>query len=109
MWEKLTATLVGFSSHLLGGLKLAASFIGARILAAMGLTFVSYNYVLPDVKSFVGQYLTALPTTARELAGAMGVDVFMVMILSALAARVGMRAFLVGVNQLQQMIGNAGN
>lgn len=108
MWEKLTTTLVGFAAHGLGMLKVAASFIVARVMAAMGLTFVSYSYVLPDVKALVTEYLTALPSSALQLAGALGVDVFIVMILSALVARVGMRAFLVGVAQLQNMIGNAG-
>lgn len=108
MFEKLTSVLVGFAGHLLGGLKLAASAIFARILAACGLTFVNYQYVLPSVKSFLIEQTSGMPSMVREMAGAMGVDVFMVMIVSALSARVGMRVFLAGVSQLQGMISDAG-
>ena len=108
IWTTLTETLVGFAGHLIGGLKLAASFIFARVLAWAGLSFASINYVLPEVKSFIGEYLTALPSQVRDMAGAMGIDVFMVLILSAIVAKVGYRAFLVGVDSLQNMINNAG-
>lgn len=108
MWEKLTSTLVGFAGHLLGGLKLAASFIFARVMAALGLAFVSYNAVLPSIKAFIQTKAAALPDVIFQLMGAMGVDVFMVLIISAYVAKIGMRVFLVGVTQLQQMISNAG-
>jgi len=108
MFEKITSTLVGFASHLLGGLKVAASFIFARVLAACGLTFVNYQYVLPSIKSFIVEQASGMPTMVREMAGAMGVDVFMTMIASALVAKVGMRVFLAGVTQLQDMITDAG-
>jgi len=108
MWGNLTTSLVGFAGHLLGGLKLAASFIFARVLTAAGLTFASYNYVLPDVKAFVVDKAGLLSSEVSGLLGAMGLDVFMIMILSATVAKVGMRAFLVGINQLQGMIDQAG-
>ena len=108
MFEKLTTTLVGFAAHQHGAAKHAASFIFARVLAATGLTFVSYNYVLPDVKQFVAQNATGLDGSVIQLAGAMGVDVFMTMVLSALVARVGMRAFLAGIDKVQGMISDAG-
>jgi len=108
MWETITSTLVGFAGHALGALKTAAGFIAARVLAALGLTFVNYQYVLPEVKGWITPYLSAIPGSVGQLTGALGVDVFMIMILSALVARVGMRAFLVGVEQLQSMIGQAG-
>lgn len=108
IWEKLVGVLVGFAGHLVGGLKLAASAIFARIMAWLGLTFVSMRYVMPDVKDFLAGYMSALPDQVADLAGAMGVDIFMVLILSAIVARMGMRVFLAGVDQLQQMIGNAG-
>ncbi|MDH1790568.1 DUF2523 domain-containing protein [Stenotrophomonas sp. GD03819] len=108
MFEKLTTTLVGFAAHLLGALKVAASFIFARVLAAAGLTFVNYKYVLPDVKQFVAEQAGGMDGSVVQLAGAMGVDVFMTMILSALVARVGMRAFIAGIEQIQGMINDAG-
>lgn len=107
-WEKLKQVLVGASGNLVGGLKLAAGFIGARILAALGLAYVTYQAVLPDVKAFLNGYLNQLPTVVRELAGALGVDVFMILILSAYVAKIGTRAFLAGVNQIQNKIDQAG-
>lgn len=108
MWETLTTTLVGFAGHLVGILKTAAGFIFARVLAWAGLSFVNMQYVMPDVKAFVADYASALPTQVSQLAGALGVDIFMTLILSAIVARTGMRAFLVGVDALQNMINNAG-
>lgn len=108
IWETLTTTLVGFAGHLVGIIKTAAGFIFARVLAWAGLSFVNIQYVMPDVKSFVMDYATAMPAQVRELAGALGVDVFMVLILSAVVAKTGVRAFLVGVDALQNMINNAG-
>lgn len=108
MWETLTTTLVGFAGHLVGILKTAAGFIFARVLAWCGLSFVNVMYVMPDVKAFVADYASALPTQVSQLAGALGVDIFMTLILSAIVARTGVRAFLVGVDALQNMINNAG-
>ncbi|WP_313242391.1 DUF2523 family protein [Stenotrophomonas sp.] len=108
MFEKITSMLVGFSGHLIGGLKLAASAIFARVLAACGLTFVNYQYVLPSVKAWLIEHTSGIPGMVREIAGAMGVDIFMTMIVSALVAKVGMRVFLAGVTQLQGMIADAG-
>lgn len=108
IWENLTTTLVGFAGHAIGMLKTAAGFIFARVLAWAGLSFVNIKFVMPDVKAFVAQYGTALPGSVRDLAGALGVDVFMVLILSAIVAKTGVRAFLVGVEALEEMITNAG-
>jgi len=108
MWDTVKTILVGYSGHFLSMLKTAASFIVARVLAAFGLTWVTYFQVLPEVKDFVRGYTSALSGNVSQLAGAMGVDVFIVMILSACVAKYGMRAFLVGIDQLQRMIGNAG-
>lgn len=108
IWENLTTTLVGFSSHIISGIKTAASFIFARVMAWAGLTYVNMKWVMPDIKSFVQDYATALPPKVIDLAGAMGVDVFMVLILSAIVAKVGVRAFLAGVDELQNLISNAG-
>lgn len=107
MWETLKTMLVGYAGHFLALLKAAASFIVARVLAAFGLTWVTYVQVLPEVKDFVRGYMTGLSGKISELAGAMGVDVFIIMVLSACVAKYGMRAFLVGIDQLQRMIGNA--
>ncbi|MFT4256761.1 MAG: DUF2523 family protein [Pseudoxanthomonas sp.] len=107
-WEKLTSTLTGFAPHLIGAMKLAASFIVARVLAALGLSFVLYKSTLPVVKTFLQGYFDMLPEQVLDLAGALGVDIFMVMILSALVTKVGTRVFLTATSALQEMVNNAG-
>lgn len=108
MFEKITSILVGFTTHFLGAAKVACSFIFARILSAMGLTFVNYQYVLPEVKQFIVDQGAAMDGTTMQLAGVLGVDVFMTMIISALVAKVGMKVVLAGIAQLQGMIDGAG-
>ncbi|MEN5206691.1 DUF2523 family protein [Stenotrophomonas terrae] len=108
MWETAKTLLVGYAGHVLTLLKAAAGFIVARVLAAFGLTWVTYVQVLPEVKDFVRGYTSALSSEVAQLIGAMGIDIFVIMILSACVAKYGMRAFLVGIEQLQTMIGNAG-
>jgi len=108
MWDKLVSILVGWTGHLLGAAKVACSFIFARVLAATGLTFVNYQYVLPEVKQFIVERATGMDGAAANIAGALGVDVFMTMIISALVAKVGMRVVLAGISQLQGMIADAG-
>lgn len=99
--------IVKFVGSIITALKLAASFIFARVMAALGLTFVTYEYVLPDIKAWILQHMTALPPKMIQLVGAVGFDVFVILILSAAVAKVGTRAFLAGVHQLERLIGNA--
>lgn len=108
IWEKLVGVLVGFAGHLIGFIKLAASAIFARVLAWAGLSFVSFRYVMPDIKAFLAEYVTMLPDQVADMFGAMGVDIFMVLILSAIVAKMGVRVFLAGVSQLETMISNSG-
>lgn len=108
MFEKLKTLLVEWGGSMIFALKAVVGALVGRVLAAFGLTWVSYAYVLPEVKAWVQDYATGLPSTILQLMGALGVDIFMVMILSAVVAKVGMRVFLVGVEALQNMMGNAG-
>lgn len=107
-WEKLKSLSVGWSDHLINALKTAASLFVARVFAAFGLTIVTYNSVLPEVKDFVASYSTGISGSTRELLGALGVDIAMTMILSAIVARVGMRAFVAGLAAIQGFISDAG-
>jgi hypothetical protein len=108
MWDKALELLTGFATYLIAGVKIAAGFIGARILAAFGLTWVNYKYVLPDVKSFIADKASDLPATVIGIFGASGIDIFMTLIISAYVARIGARAFLAGASALDAMIDNAG-
>lgn len=104
MWDKLKSMLLWFSEHGIGAFKLAASFIAARVMAAFGLTWVTYRHALPDIKAWLNGYVTVLPDNVKQLVSALGVDVFMVMILSAIAAQVGTRVFLAGVSHIEGLI-----
>lgn len=107
MWAKLRDLLVGYAGHILTATKLAASFIVARIMAAFGLTWVTWAYALPDIKAFIAPYITGLDPRVQQLVGALGIDIFMIMILSAIAAQVGTRVFLASAAKLEELLGQA--
>lgn len=90
------------------GIKVAAGFIVARAMAALGLSWVSFEYVLPDVKAFLIDKAQLLPASAVAFFSAIGLDIFIIMIVSAIVAKVGLQVMLVGANKLQTMITNAG-
>lgn len=80
---------------LVGTLKDAAAGIFARILATFGLTTVTFNAVLPNLKAFVLQYIGGISGPAQELLGYLGVGTAMSMILSALTVRLTWKVFIV--------------
>lgn len=108
MIERIYSVLIGFTSHFLGAFKLACSSLVARVLSAMGLSMVSFKYVLPEVKAFVMQYAGGMDGAAMQIAGALGVDVFMTLIISALVAKVGLKVVLATMDSLSGMISDAG-
>lgn len=108
MFERITSLLVGFSAHLLGAFKVACASIVARVMSAMGLSMVSFKYVLPEVKAYILQSSAGMDSAAMQIAGALGVDVFMTLILSALVAKVGLKVVLATVDSLAGMISDAG-
>lgn len=80
---------------LVGTLKDAAAGIFARVLATFGLTTVTFNAVLPNLKAFVLQYIGGINGPAQELLGYLGVGTAMSMILSALTVRLTWKVFIV--------------
>lgn len=98
---KWVGTLITF-------LKLAASSIVGRVFAGMGLSIVTFTYVLPAVKNWLAQQSSGLDPRAIQLLSAAGVDVFMTLIVSALVARIGMRTFVMLTSQLEGMLGGEG-
>lgn len=106
--DNIQEWIVNMAGTLISGLKAAAGFIAARVLAALGLSFVTWRHVLPDVKAWLLSHATMLDQRVTEFFGYVGLDVAMTLIVSALVARVGMRAFLVGTTALQRMIQEAG-
>lgn len=93
---------------LLSGLKFFAGSLAGRVLAALGLTFVTYKAVMPMVKAWLTGYLGQLDPRVVNFFAAVGLDVCMTLILSAIVARYGMRAVLAATENLQEMIANAG-
>ncbi|MDH6329500.1 hypothetical protein M2299_000300 [Stenotrophomonas sp. 1278] len=80
---------------LVGTLKDAAAGIFARILATFGLTTVTFNAILPNLKAFVTQWTGGLSPAANDLLGYLGVGTAMSMVLSALAVRMTWKVFIV--------------
>lgn len=76
-------------------LKLAAAGIVGRVLATFGLTMVTFDTVLPNLKAFVLQYAGGLPPAAMEMAAAVGIGQAMSMVLSALTVRLAWKVFIV--------------
>lgn len=76
-------------------LKLIAASIITKILSTFGLTMVTFNSVLPALKSFVMNYIMQLPPQALDFLGAIGVDVAASMVISALTTRLAFKFILV--------------
>lgn len=95
-------------NKIITGLKIAASAIGARIMAAFGLTWVNMHYVLPDVKAWLADKFVGLPPLALEFIAACGFDVFMTLIISAICARTGFRVFIAATAALESYMQGAG-
>lgn len=91
VWE----WIVGGVGHLLSGLKDMAAGIVGKILATFGLTMVSFNAILPNLKAFVVDRISGLPPHVTEFLGAIGLGIAMSMILSALTVRMAWKVFIV--------------
>lgn len=66
-----------------------------KVLATFGLSLVTFNGLLPDLKSFLSGFLDDLPPTVLQLASAVGLDVAMTMIISALTVRMAWSVFII--------------
>lgn len=91
VWEWI-AKGVGY---LFGTLKTAIGGLVARVLGTFGLSLVTFNGILPDLKSFLGGFLDNLPPAVLQLASAVGLDVAMTMIISALTVRLAWSVFII--------------
>lgn len=100
--------ITAWVSGLISALKLAVSAFVARVFAALGLSWVSFEYVLPNLKQWLIDRAAVLPPDAVAFLSAIGLDIFMVMIISAYVARIGLQVFLVSTAKLEAMISAAG-
>lgn len=77
--------------------------IVTRVLGTAGITLVSVNSLLPNLKTFIAGYVTALPSWGQNFLGAVGFDVFVTMILSALSVRFMFRMIPMPTSVAQQL------
>jgi hypothetical protein len=75
--------------------KLGAAALVTRVLGAFGLTLITFNGLLPNLKSFINQFIAQLPPAALNFMGAIGLDVAISMVLSAYAVRMAFKVFIV--------------
>lgn len=91
--------------HLIGKAKDAASGIVGKILATYGLTTVTFDAVLPNLKSFVLSQVSGLDGPALQVLGYLQVGTAMSMILSALTVRLAWKVFIVPKSVADQLAG----
>lgn len=101
VWGWITAGIV----LLLVKLKDALAGMLGKVLSTFGLTLVSFNSILPNLKAFVLQHVSGLNGPAWELLGYLQVGVAMSMVLSALTVRLAWKVFLVPKSVADQLAG----
>lgn len=93
--------------HLLGKLKEAASGIVGKVLATFGLTTISFEAILPNLKAYVLQFTGGITGQAADLLGYLGIGQVISMILSALTVRLAWKVFIVPKAVADQLGGGA--
>lgn len=86
-------------------LKMIAGVLITRILAAFGLSLVTFNSVLPDLKAFVTDYLVQLPPEALNFLSAIGMDVAVSMVLSALTVQLSYKFVILPTSVVDSLRG----
>lgn len=87
--------LLNVLSHAFQGLKAAAAGIVGKVLSTFGLTMVSFNSLLPELKSLLAQQVAGLPGWATNLISALGIDVAMTIVVSALTVRMAWKVWII--------------
>lgn len=77
--------------------------IVSKVLSTAGITLVSINQLLPQLKSAITTYFGGLPDWAHNFIGAVGFDQFMTMVLSALSVRFMFKIIPMPTAQAQQL------
>lgn len=90
-------------ARLLVQLKLAVAGMAGRVLSAFGLTIVTFNSVLPNLKSYIVQFTGGLSPEASNLLGYLCIGVVMSMILSALTIRLAWKVFIIPTSVANQL------
>lgn len=104
----MEAIITKLAGSLIAGIKVAAGFILARAMAAVGVSWASFEYAMPVVMDWVVAKASMLPGPAVQLLSAVGLDIAITLVVSAYVARYGLELMLVGAGKLEQMIARAG-
>ncbi len=99
IWEWITRGVNLVWTVLFGGI----GRIVTKALSTAGITLVSVNQLLPQLRSAIADYFSGLPDWAHNFIGAVGFDVFMSMILSALSVRFMFKIIPMPTAQAQQL------
>lgn len=100
----MEAIILKFVGMLISGLKWAAgSFVG-RAMAGVGVVWVNFYAVMPEVKAFLAERFNVLPANALNFLGALRVDDAMIVVVSAVVARVGMKMLTTTVASIEHLI-----
>lgn len=101
-------TITKWANVFVTALGVGLSALWARLLSVLGVSWVNFTYVLPQVKQWLMDQAAGLPEQATAFMAACGIDVFMTLIISAIVARTGLKMLMVSTTALQGMIGGAG-
>ena len=97
--------IAGFAGKVFNVFKAGAAIIVTRVLGAFGLSLVSMNALLPSLKDYLSSFAAQIPPKALEFLGAVGMDVFMSVVLSALTIRFATKVFILPTSVANQLPG----
>lgn len=98
MWESMKGWLWAHGKMLIGifisTLLLKSGGIIGRIFGTLGLAFITYTYVMPEVKQFLWSYMSGLSAEALNLVTYVQFDKAAVLIISAGATKLASNLML---------------
>lgn len=91
LWQWIVDSIAA----LVAAIRNAAAGIVGKVLGTFGLTMVTFDSVLPNLKAIVMSKISGMPADALAMLGYIGVGEAMSMILSALTIRLAWKVFIV--------------
>ena len=74
---------------------------GGRLLAGLGIGFLSFTVVLPALSSFVQSYFSDLPPEIFQMVGILRVDQCLTLLFSAAAARIATKVIAAPLSRIR--------
>jgi len=97
--------IAGLAGRMFNVFKAGAAFIVGRVLAAFGLSIVTLEAILPNLKDYLSGYAAQIPEKGLQFLSAVGIDIFMAMVLSALTIRLATKVFILPTQVANQLPG----